>query len=365
MVRAAMGAGWTCVLANDIDPMKCRVYQDNFGAHGLVRGDIATLDPAPLMRDVDLYWGSSPCQDFSLAGNGKGLAGQRSGVFRHWIDVIAQAVAADHAPRVIAFENVTGLLSRAGGADFMAVVTALSSLGYRVGGLEIDARHFVAQSRPRLFVICARDDIDVGGLTRATPDGPFHSAKLRRFAQAHRRQLSDRWVWWSLPAAPARAQRLEDVLDPRPDTPWFTQAEVRHLTAMMSPPSLSRLKTAQASGEMTIGTIYRRGRPDAQGTVRQRAELRLDGIAGCLRTPAGGSSRQTLVVIEGRRIRARLLSSREALRLMGLPDDYRVTGRYNEAYKVAGDGVVVPVVAHLDRHLFAPILAAARLRSAA
>lgn len=90
----------------------------------------------------------------------------------------------------------------------------------------------------------------------------------------------------------------------------------------------------------------------------QRADVRFDGIAGCLRTPSGGSSRQTIIVVEDPRIRTRLLSPREAVRLMGLDDAYKLPSRYNDAYHVAGDGVVVPVVAHITRSLLEPILAA-------
>jgi DNA (cytosine-5)-methyltransferase 1 len=88
----------------------------------------------------------------------------------------------------------------------------------------------------------------------------------------------------------------------------------------------------------------------------QRAEVRFDEIAGCLRTPAGGSSRQIILVVDGSKVRSRLLSGREAARLMGLDDDYKLPARYNDAYHVAGDGVVVPVVSHLASALVEPIL---------
>jgi DNA (cytosine-5)-methyltransferase 1 len=106
-----------------------------------------------------------------------------------------------------------------------------------------------------------------------------------------------------------------------------------------------------------VGTLYRRTRPDPDsGLKRQRAEVRFDGIAGCLRTPAGGSSRQVVVVVEGRKVRTRLLSARETARLMGVPDDYPLPPRYNEAYHLFGDGVAVPVVSWLARHLLQPLL---------
>jgi DNA (cytosine-5)-methyltransferase 1 len=89
-----------------------------------------------------------------------------------------------------------------------------------------------------------------------------------------------------------------------------------------------------------------------------RAEARFDGLAGCLRTPGGGSSRQFLLWIEGPETRSRLLSAREAARLMGLPDDYRLPRRYNDAYHLIGDGVAAPVVRYLSENLLRPLLAA-------
>ena len=104
-----------------------------------------------------------------------------------------------------------------------------------------------------------------------------------------------------------------------------------------------------------VGALYRRTRRDAEGARVQRAEVRFDGVAGCLRTPAGGSSRQSLLVVEKGRIRARLLSGREAARLMGLPEDYRLPTGYTDAYHLLGDGVAAPVVRFLAQHLLEPL----------
>ena len=128
----------------------------------------------------------------------------------------------------------------------------------------------------------------------------------------------------------------------------------------MSPVNRGKVTDAMKSGRKMVGAIYRRTRPDEYGIKRQRAEVRFDDIAGCLRTPAGGSSRQTILVVEGRIIRSRLLSPREAARLMGLSDDYVLPTRYNEAYHVCGDGVCVPVVRHVARHILEPFLNAHR-----
>ena len=113
-------------------------------------------------------------------------------------------------------------------------------------------------------------------------------------------------------------------------------------------------------GKRAVGTVYRRMRTDTNGSKHQRAEVRFDDLAGCLRTPAGGSSRQSILVIDGQRVRSRLLSPREAARLMGLDDSYILPDRYNDAYHVCGDGVCVPVVRHIAQTLIEPILRANR-----
>jgi DNA (cytosine-5)-methyltransferase 1 len=122
----------------------------------------------------------------------------------------------------------------------------------------------------------------------------------------------------------------------------------------MSPLNLAKVRHAQAAGGLQIGAIYKRTRTH-NGTKGQRAEVRFDGVSGCLRTPAGGSSRQTILVVEGDMIRSRLLSVREAARLMGLPDSYALPERYNDGYHVMGDAVAVPVVSWLENHILHPL----------
>lgn len=356
MVHAALGAHWDCVLANDIDAMKCAVYRDNWGDAHLIEGDVAKLEPSLLHRELDLVWASSPCQDFSLAGQGKGLKGRRSGVFYHWMRVLTQSVKAGFAPRIIAFENVTGLMSRAGGQDFTHVLNSIAGLGYRIGALEIDARHFVPQSRPRLFVIALRADIAAEPFCASAPTGIFHTEKLRRYVDRAAADLKSDFLWWAHGAPDHSDHSVADIVDRKPDTKWLSEPQVDALLGMMSEPSATRVAQARRSGKREIGLLYKRGRPDENGKVRQRAEVRFDGIAGCLRTPAGGSSRQTIVFVKGNSVRARLLSSKEVSRLMGLPESYRMPRHYNSAYKVAGDGVVAPIVSYLDQQLFRPML---------
>ena len=357
MARVGLGPGWRCLFANDIDPAKAAAYIANFGADELRLGDVAEVTPADLPGVADLMWGSFPCQDLSLAGLGAGLQGARSSAFHLFWRLVEALRGEGRPPRLVVVENVCGTLTSRGGRDFAALCEALVRGGYRPGALVVDARLFVPQSRPRLFLIGLRDDVPMAPEWIATePQPPFHPAALQRSVNGLSPEAAARWVWWRLRSPPAHRAVVADLLETASSVGWRTEAQTAQLLSLMSPLHLAKVQAAQRSGRLRIGAVYRRTRSESHGATRQRAEVRFDDVAGCLRTPAGGSSRQTLLAVEGARVRSRLLSPREAARLMGLPDSYRLPPSASDAYHLTGDGVVVPVVAHLARELFEPLL---------
>lgn len=358
MVSAALRPVWDLAVANDVDAKKCATYRANWGDHNLIEGDIAQFDARLLRQPIDLYWASSPCQDLSLAGQRRGLSGDRSGLFFKWMDLVRNAGLHGFAPRILAFENVAGLVTSNKGLDLVQIIREFRDCGYRCGALEIDARWYLPQSRPRIFVIAIRNDVLLPPDVHETVgNGFFHSRSLNKFWSSLPHDLKQAWVWWRLERPVEQSLSLEDVID-LDHYPVFAPDILRDYLAMMDPPSRERIATACQSPGIHIGTIYKRGRPDENGQIRQRAEVRLDGLAGCLRTPAGGSSRQTLLIIRDGQIAMRLLQPREAVRLMGLPDSYVLPTSFNEGYKLAGDGVAVPIVRHLREAIFTPLLAA-------
>lgn len=359
-LEQASGARFACAFANDFDAVKARTYRANFDAEHLREGDVWALGAADLPGQADLAWASSPCQDLSLAGGRAGLKGGRSSAFWGFWRLMQALDAEGRAPRAIVIENVIGLLTSAGGADFAALCEALAGLGYRFGAIEADASLWLPQSRPRLFVIAARE-ASVSGL--AGPREPFHGRAVR---EAHERLpdvLKAGWVWWALPTPPRRNLDLASVLEADAAVAWFDEARTAHLLDLMGPGHRLRLEAALASGERRVGALYRRVRME-RGQRVQRAEVRFDGLAGCLRTPAGGSSRQVIVVVEAGRVRARQLSPREAARLMGLPDDYVLPKASTSALKVCGDGVAVPAVRALAEAVLIPLLAGRAVEAA-
>lgn len=359
MVRQGLGPEWRCVFANDFDGKKGLAYQTNWGTAGELRvADIRDLVLTDLPAEADMCWGSFPCQDLSLAGAGRGLDAERSGTFHTFWSLIAGLKPEGRSPRLVAVENVCGALTSHGGADFDVICRTFAANGYCYGALVINADRFVPQSRPRLFIIGIRCDIAIPDeLVAPGPTGIFHTPALRRAVGRLSDAALEHWVWWNLPEPARRHKDFADIIEDRPKgVEWHKAEETRALLAMMSPVNLAKVQAAKRAGRRMVGGIYRRTRRDADGNKVQRAEVRFDNVAGCLRTPSGGSSRQIIMVVDARRVRSRLLSPREAARLMGLPDSYRLPANYNDAYHLMGDGVAAPVVRFLAEQLFAPLL---------
>jgi DNA (cytosine-5)-methyltransferase 1 len=361
MARQGLGPGWTCRFANDFDFKKGLTYQDNFGPNELKVGDVREVTPADLPGVADLVWASFPCQDLSLAGVGAGLKGARSGTFYPFWEVMTALIEDGRAPAVIALENVCGTLTSHGGKDFEAICRTYAEAGYRAGALVINADLFVPQSRPRLFVIGVRADVAIDpALLSPGPIAPFHTRGLQRAVDAVPEALRAQHLWWNLPTPEHRVRTFADEVEERPDSvAWHTPAETQALLAMMSPVNLAKVEAAKRAGRRMVGGVYKRTRLNHNGAKVQRAEVRFDDVSGCLRTPAGGSSRQVILVVDGPKVRSRLISARETARLMGLPDGYKLPKNYNEAYHLTGDGVAVDVVRHLAKHIFEPIVAQA------
>ena len=352
MARAGLGDRWECLFANDFDPKKAETYIRNWGKTAYRFGDVAELITDELPGHAELAWASFPCQDLSLAGSRAGLQGKRSGTFWPFWHLIEQLKEQQRAPRIVVLENVYGALRSHGGRDFQAIAEALTRTGYRFGALIIDAIHFLPQSRPRLFIVSVSEEVLLPEqIVRSDPDLAWHPSALVDAKEKLLTPEARKWIWWNPGSLPLRTLDFSDIIeDPPIGVQWHTPDVTARLLSMMSPTNRAKVTMASASGKQMIGGVYKRTR---QG--QQRAEVRFD-VAGCLRTPTGGSSRQTILAVQGHHLRSRLLSPREAARLMGLPDTYQLPDNYNDAYHLAGDGLAVPVVRFLADRILEPLL---------
>lgn len=348
LVREAIEPlGWECVFANDIAPAKSEMYAARFGRGHLRVGDVNDVTAADLPDGLDLLTASFPCIDLSLAGNRNGLAGAHSGAIWPFLDLAEELDRARAAPAALLLENVTGLLTSEGGRDLRAICERAGALGYLVDLVVVDARWFAPQSRPRLFAVAVRRDLLERAGRAFPPTGevtPLRPANVRRFQREHA----------DLPLAeaplppPPRGSRatLASILEDAPadGAAWWPRERVRALIAGMAPRHRERVDALLAGERDGVATMFRRVR--AGRTV---GEVRGDRLAGCLRTPHGGSSVQFLVDCRSGSARIRPLSAREYARLQGAPDFPIETGT-RQAWLGFGDAVCVPAVRWLAEH---------------
>lgn len=346
LVRAGLEpAGFEIVWANDFEPAKKEMYEGNFGTdHDFALGDVAEVNSSHLPEDLDLAWASFPCTDLSLAGDRRGLAGKQSGTFFHFTRILAEL--GDKKPRVIALENVNGLATSHGGDDMAALVRELNGLGYSVDVMALDGRRFVAQSRPRIFVVGSMDvpEEDTEEVSTLRPEwlqGVFQDETL----VTHRAALPEPPAMMTVGLAD-----VIEVMGPR-DSRWWEAERKKRFLDSLSPVQRGRLDAMKASELVTYRTAYRRTRAGVPVW-----EIRADEISGCLRTARGGSSKQAVVMAGQGRIAVRWMTPLEYARLMGAPD-YSLEGlRDSQILFGFGDAVVVPAVQWVGDNYLAPLI---------
>ncbi|MFN0089751.1 MAG: DNA cytosine methyltransferase [Acidimicrobiales bacterium] len=347
LVRAALELeGVEVVWANDIHPVKAAVYRENYGDAHLVVGDVRTVRGAQL-PPAELATASFPCTDLSLAGNRSGLGGAESSAFFEFVRVLGEQGRA--RPGAVLVENVPALASSRRGADLAEVVAALNSLGYSCDLAVLDARRFLPQSRPRLFIVGARTPPPPSRPSPTSPDWlrpPWVGDFAARF-------LGLALHFSALEAPPPSVGRLGDCVerlageDPR----WWDPARTARFTASLSPLHARRLAALAAGERRTWRSAYRRTRNGAATW-----EIRADALAGCLRTARGGSSKQALVEAGRGEVRVRWMTALEYARLQGAPAHRRASVSENQALFGFGDAVCVPAVAWVVRRLVRPAL---------
>ncbi|MFF0710128.1 MULTISPECIES: DNA cytosine methyltransferase [Gordonia] len=337
--------GFDTAWANDISPDKAAMYRAQFDDDVMEVGDINDVDPSSLPR-ADLAWASSPCTDLSLAGNRTGLAGRESSAFYAFTAVL-RALDEDDRPTAVVLENVVGLATSHGGDDLTAAIREFNELGYSVDLLAIDARRFVPQSRPRMFLVGSREPVETDDA-----EHPLRPAWAEPFfadptLDTHR---------VALPTPPNyRADGLADSLEKlaNDDPRWWDGDRVQSFIDSMSTVQRDRLnKLRDQKRRYQWRTAYRRTRAGVAVW-----EMRPDEIAGCLRTARGGSSKQAVVRMGYGKVDVRWMTGAEYARLMGA-EKYKIEGfRDNQVQFAFGDAVAVPAVGWLAEHYLKPLVA--------
>lgn len=354
--------GWSISYANDIDEQKYEMYKEQFpdaDKHFIV-DDVhkVSVDSIP---DVSLATASFPCNDLSLAGARQGIHGKESSAFWGFTRVLEEMGA--RRPPLLLIENVPGFLTSHDGADFKATMLELNRLGYSVDPFIINAACFVPQSRERLFIVGVLNDQAPNMGAETLPGSVFEPVDMilqpthlrpEQLCKFIRNHSEIKWGIRKLPHLPCAKPKLETILEDLPnDAPeWWSQERAEYLLNQMSARHRKLAEQMMGDSKWTYGTVFRRMRKG-----KSTAELRIDGIAGCLRTPRGGSGRQILFKAGKGQYFARLITPREAARLMGadeyaLPDSITL----NQALFGFGDAVCVPAIEWIATYYLNPLV---------
>lgn len=345
LVRQALEqAGVEVVFANDIERFKRDVYVSNFGGGDFVLGDVREVhgDDIP---DIEMATSSFPCTDLSLAGNRAGLEGEQSGMFWEFARILREM--GSRRPSICLLENVPSFATSKRGEDLRAAIVELNALGYICDLLVVNARHFVPQSRPRLFIIASTVQLRDAATWEPSSLRP---GWVQRFTESHpelRLQACD------LRLPPRVVKTLADVverLEPS-DERWWEPERVLRFTESLAPLQAKRLEALKRSPRLVWATAYRRTRAG-----RAVWEIRPDEISGCLRTARGGSSKQALVQASRGKTRVRWMTPREYARLQGAPDIKLDAVTPVQQLFGLGDAVCVPVVSWIAAEYLVPLL---------
>jgi DNA (cytosine-5)-methyltransferase 1 len=344
-------AGWRVSFANDISEQKYEMYAFHFkeSKSHFLREDIHKLNEASI-PSVTLATASFPCNDLSLAGMREGLSGKQSSAYWGFVKLLEQM--GNRRPPLVLLENVAGFLTSHDGRDFQSALLALNRLGYAVDPFIIDAVRFVPQSRVRLFVVgTLQQGQGAWGIKSSSSfyESDIRTKKLAEFIFHHPEIV---WNIRQLPRLPQRKIDLAEIIEDLPDDSayWWGRLRAGYLINQMSDKHKNQLSIMKSKKAWSYGTVFRRVRKECS-----MAELRNDGIAGCLRTPRGGSGRQILVKAGHEQVMVRLLTPRECARLMGA-DDYMINTSLNKALFGFGDAVCVPVIEWIAKNYLNPLI---------
>jgi DNA (cytosine-5)-methyltransferase 1 len=314
--QAGFTISWQC----ELDAWKRTILASHWPDVQIFDDITTMLDPPP----VDILIGGFPCQDLSVAGQRKGFTGERSILAFEFLR-LAESIR----PRWLVLENVPGLLSSSGGADFARLIDEVVACGYGVAWRILDARFFsVPQRRRRVFIVARRTDalIDSAEASRLA---------LRALRESGSGNIASGWQAWQETARGTREGAPGGcVCEPDP---------AGSLTKRYGKGVNSTLDDGSIVISDGGGLAFRKSRR-AQSMTDDETWVEGDH-ANTLNSFDAGDVRTTHAVVS--KLGPRRLSPTECERLMGWPDEWTapegVKAPDSKRYAACGDGIVAPV----------------------
>ncbi|MCE9614813.1 MAG: DNA cytosine methyltransferase [Lentisphaerae bacterium] len=292
---AANRAGLRCVFSSEIDEDACNTYEANFGERPA--GDITRI-PVTDIPPHDLLCAGFPCQDFSLAGSGYGLNGERGRLFGEIVRILSH-----HRPPAVFLENVPGFRQRNGGLNYRIAMSILTSLNYDMHCAVLRSDHHGCPTvRTRLYMV---------GFLNAVHEFRFPRPSFTRSS-------------------------VRDVLLPD------REAERHEVRGHVLVPTTTKSNRRSGRGLVAVG------RMDGRRFQGYRV-YPVDGPAATQSARGGGLGASSALYQVGDRVRR--LAPRESARIMGFPDTFVFCGPETEQRRQIGNSVCVTVVEAILREL--------------
>ena len=289
--------------------------------------DIRLLQATKYLGLIDLFVWGSPCQDLSLAGKRKGFNGDKSSLFRE-----GARVQEEMKPKIFIFENVKGLLSSNGGADYKEVCDTFRTQGYHIVTLQMNTKDYgVPQNRERIFII---GFLDVDKYHNYKEPKPF---KLEK--------------------------KLKDILENNAHEKYYLSEKLIKCFCKKENNFCGEFKTKNIDKEVANcidtkeGTrrtnnfikLEQVGMLDIKGQEHTERVYSSNGISPSLTTKSGGN---TIPKIQTKS-NIRRLTPKECFRLQGVKDeDINLVVSDTQAYKIAGNAISVNVMQYLLKSIF-------------
>lgn len=277
--------------------------------------DIRFLDGTDYKdSNIDLLVGGSPCQAFSDVGAKYGLNDTRGTLFYEFARIVNET-----QPRVFIYENVRGLTTHDDGKTWAVMRSVFENdLNYRIAEPQIlnASDYGIPQSRRRVFVVGIRDDINCPPFEYPAP------VELRYTMQDF---LEDNCAYGHFTYDHKTGELIVEKVPGRPDEKFTLTSAVQ--------------KYVLAGGTSNYLTSTETDLPIARTLMKMMTQHHRAGV-------------DNYITVKKKPLVLRQLSDREALRLMGYPDDFKIAVSSMQTLRQAGNSIVVDVMMAIVRQIY-------------
>lgn len=266
--------------------------------------DIRFLDGRDY-QDIDLLVGGSPCQAFSAVGAQYGLNDTRGTLFYEFARIINET-----QPKVFIYENVRGLLTHDNGHTWEVMHSVFKSLNYKIAEPQVlnASDYGIPQSRRRLFVVGIREDIECNDFKYPEPK------ELKYTMQDF---LEDNCADGHFTYDRNTGELIVEKIKGKPDSKFTLTPAVQ--------------KYVLAGGTANYKTSTQTDLPIARTLMKMMTQHHRAGV-------------DNYITVQKEPLILRQLSDREALRLMGYPDEFKIAVSSMQTLRQAGNSIVVDVM---------------------